>query len=183
MAFERTTAVILGTVSAGLLAGCSRGSLIEETRFSPGFSEHEFRRIVRGMSTSEVVGLVGLPLETTTQSWLEVWSYWPPSSGVSAPASGGTRVFDLFGQFTRLSFTESGAVGASSGAYLAGDFTGLSKEQVRAKLGEPSERVQIPFAIVYRYTLPLKSGNYRLREVHFDAAGKVSLTLAEFYGD
>lgn len=166
--------------------GCDRVMFGERTTFSAGYSEQKFQQVKQGMAVHEVVSLLGTPLTQTTQQWSEVWSYTPPESRSNAPTTNGSAsTFNLFGKVTHLQFTEAGVVAKVSGDYLAGSFVGLTKQQVQAKLGEPSQREAKPFEVIFHYTAAGKSGSgtYKRREVHFDATNKVSSVVAATYYD
>ena len=93
--------------------------------------------------------------------------------------------YNLFGKVTHLHFNESAIVAAASGDYLDGNSVGLTKQEVKAKFGEPSQRELKPFEIIYHYTSAAKagSGTYKRREVHFDATNKVTSVVAATYYD
>ncbi len=172
------------TLSAVWLSACDRVLYSEETKFMNGYSEQKFRQLKQGMSPEEVRALMGAPWATTTQSWSEVWSYFPRESQSSAiQGRDGSVSYNLFGKASNLRFAESGIVAAHSGDYLEGDFKGLTKQQVVARIGEPTRRELKQFEIIYHYTKPGKSGTYKKREVHFDSSSKVISTVTAVYYD
>ena len=178
----RVVSLIL-VVALGVLTGCNRALFNEQTQFATGYSEKQFKTVKQGMPLSEVVGLIGEPLQMSTQKWSEAWSYSPtPSKPDGTPSAGRVRTYDLFGRFTRLNFTKGGIVESTAGD-LHGHFTGLTKQQVLAKIGEPTERVLTEYAVIYHYTLPGKSGTYKAREVYLDASNRVSSAVAEMCYD
>jgi outer membrane protein assembly factor BamE (lipoprotein component of BamABCDE complex) len=173
-------------VASHLLIGCDRILLGESTKYSKGYSERAFRQVKRGMTVSEVLSLVGTPLNQDTQQWSEVWSYWPSESPpITSQSQNGSKIYNVFGKVSHLQFTQPGIVAAISGDYLDSNLVGLTREQVLARLGEPKERVLKAFEIIYHYSSPdaAGSGTYKRREVHFDTAGKVSSIVAEVYYD
>ena len=179
----RAISLIL-TVALGILTGCNRALFNEQTRFAPGYSESKFKLVSQGMPRSDVVGLIGEPLQISTQKWSEAWSYSPAASKPDGtPSAGGVRTYNLFGKFTRLNFTEGGVVESTAGDYLQGDFKGLTKQQVLARIGEPTERVLTEYGVICHYTLPGKSGTYKAREVYLDASNRVSSAVAEMCYD
>ena len=183
---SRLLIMIAAVLSSVLLIGCDRIMFGEQTKFSSGYSERKFQQMKQGMTVQEVVSLLGTPLTQTTQQWSEVWSYTPPESQPNTPRTkDGTSTYKLFGKVTHLRFTEAGVVAAVSGDYLEGNFVGLTKQQVQAKLGEPSQRELKRFEVIYHYTAAGKSGSgtYKRREVHFDATNKVSSVVAATYYD
>jgi hypothetical protein len=139
------------------------------------------------MSMAEVIGLLGEPFEVSTQSWSEVWCYRPREIQPVEPRSKKGDVYtyriNAFGKFTRLRFSESGVVETSWGDYLREDFVGLTKAQVVANSGQPTEREVTQFEIIYHYTRSGKSGTYKMRQVHFDVTNRVVSTVAETYYD
>jgi outer membrane protein assembly factor BamE (lipoprotein component of BamABCDE complex) len=178
--------MLAAVLSGTAFVGCDQVLYGEQTTFSGGYSEPRFNRIKHGMTVQEVVSLLGTPLAQTTQQWSEVWSYSPPKSEpYISRGKDGSTIYNLFGKATHLRFTEAGVVAAVSGDYLTGNFRLLTKEQVLAKLGQPSERELKQFEVIYHYTAPGKSGSgtYRRREVHFDGTNKVSSVVKATYYD
>ena len=93
--------------------------------------------------------------------------------------------YNLLGKVTHLRITEAGIVAAVSGDYLEGDFVGLTKQEILAKLGKPSQRQETPFEVVFHYSAAGKSGSgtYKRREIHFNATNKVSSVVTATYYD
>ena len=170
-----------------LLMGCDKVLHGEQTDFATGYSEGKFRQIKQWMAMQDVVSLLGMPLSQSTQEWSEVWSYWPPGKQPSVTRSkfGTTTVSNFFGPVTNLRFTPTGTVARASGDYLKEDFVGLTKDQVRAKVGEPGDRRLSEFQIIFHYAAPGKrgSGTYKRREVRFNASNNVSSVVAATYYD
>lgn len=168
--------------------GCDKILYGEQTDFATGYSESKFRQVKQGMAMQDVVSVLGMPLSQSTQEWSEVWSYWPPGKQPSATRSkfGTTTVFsNFFGPATHLGFTPTGTVADVSGNYLSEVLVGLTKEEVRAKVGEPGDRRLSEFQITFHYTAPGKrgSGTYKRREVRFNASNSVSAVIAATYYD
>jgi len=183
---SRVIVMVAAVLPLVFLTGCDRILFGEQTMFSSGFSEQKFQQIKNGMTAQEVISLLGTPLTQTTQQWSEVWSYSPAGSEPNTTrAKDGTTTYNLFGKVTHLRFTEAGVVAGVSGDYLDGNFIGLTKQQVREKLGEPSQREAKPFEVIYCYTAAGKSGSgtYKRREVHLDASNKVSSVVASTHYD
>jgi outer membrane protein assembly factor BamE (lipoprotein component of BamABCDE complex) len=183
---SRVIVMVAAVLPLVFLTGCDRILLGEQTIFSSGYSEQKFQQIKKGMTAQEVISLLGAPLTQATQQWSEVWSYSPAESEPNMTrAKDGTTTYNLFGKVTHLRFTEAGVVAEVTGDYLDGKFIGLTKQQVREKLGEPSERKAKQFEVIYCYTAAGKSGSgtYKRREVHFDATNKVSSVVVSTHYD
>lgn len=162
------------TIPATLLTGCDKVLHGESTIYASGFSERKFDQIKPGLRDSEVIVLLGSPLTQSTQEWAEVWSYYS-SSSPAASRTNGVMTFDLFGPVTKLDFSETGIVIATRGDYLVGDFTGMTKDGVRAKLGEPNHQEITEFATIYHYSKPSTGGGtFRIRAIHFNAEQRVA---------
>jgi outer membrane protein assembly factor BamE (lipoprotein component of BamABCDE complex) len=179
--------IALAALCSIFLLGCDQILHGEHTEFAGGYSEHKFQQIKQGMPMQDIVSLLGPPLSQRTQQWSEVWSYRPPGtqSTTTRTKDGATIFSNVFGKITHLRFTPIGTVMTMSGDYLSEDLAGLTKEQVRAKVGAPHSRTLREFQIIYRYTAPGKrgSGTYKRREVHFDGSNKVSSVVAKMYYD
>jgi hypothetical protein len=138
------------------------------------------------MKMDQVISLLGPPLTQGTQQWSEVWSYWPAGTAPNGKrAKDGATTYSLFGKVTHFRFTQSGTVAAVSGDYLDGDFVGATKEQIQARLGQPSQLEVKKFEIIFYYTAPGQSGSgtYKKRKVHFDASSNVCSVVATMYYD
>ena len=136
------------------------------------------------MSSSQVLAVLGAPLECRTQNWSEVWFYWPrATSPIERRESHNGLSYDLFGPATNFRLSEDGKVASFAGDYLHGDFVGISTNELVNRVGPPSRREVRDFQIIYRYSVPADSGSYKRREVLFDASGHVTSTVAAMYYD
>ncbi len=86
-----------GIVMDGVLARCFHGVIGDETTFSPGYSDHRFVKVRRGMHTDEVLSLLGEPLLRRTCDQArhigeaEVWWYYS-DAGFDLNKTGWRRV-------------------------------------------------------------------------------------------
>jgi hypothetical protein len=178
--------VALAAVSFVFLIGCDKILFGEHTEYAAGYSEGKFRQIKQGMAMREIIALLGPPLSQSTQEWSEVWLYRPPGTQPTVTRKGGVTTFsNMFGKVTHLRFTPTGTVADMSGDYLSENLVDLTKEQVRAKVGNPDDRIVRDFQIIYDYTAPGKrgTGTYKRREVGFDASNNVSSVVATTHYD
>lgn len=169
---------------AWVLIGCDH--ILEDTQYASGYSEGKFRDVKAGMIESEVGAILGKPIVVTTQSWIEVWSYY--RDGVASSNTNRTFrsthiSFSVPSAFTEFSFAPSGVVTNIAGDYLRDASIGLSRETVEAKWGKPQEVFSKPFARVFHFSRASAGGTYRMRQVHFDANGRVISVVAEMYYD
>jgi len=156
----------------------------EQTVYSFGYKESNFKKVLVGMSVEQVVDLLGKPLSQSTQMWSEVWIYVPTNAEpASSTSSKDISIFNVFGEITRLDFSESGRVTKKSGYYLEGDFVGLDKVQIQTALGRASQCEIKQFEQIYRYAAPANFGTFKIREIHFDVSNKVSSVLATTHYD
>jgi hypothetical protein len=167
-----------------IVIGCGKILYGEDTTYAKGYSSRKFNQIIKGMTSSQVLAVLGAPLECRTQNWSEVWHYWPrTNSPTERRESRNESSLNLFGPATNFRLSEDGKVAGFVGDYLQGDFVGISTNELVNRVGPPSRREVFDFQIKYRYSLPTDSGSYKMREVLFDASGHVTGTVAAMYYD
>ncbi len=172
--------VVLIVTLVGFVVGCGR--VLEDTNYASGYSEEKFRSIKKGMTVISVVGLLGKPLDVTTQNWSEVWIY---CSSDIRRGNDGAQYLNMFGPVTYLHMTLDGEVEKQAGDYLSKHFVGMNKDSVRREIGNPNRTEEREYGIIYKYTSPGKWGNgsYNRRDVYFDADGKVSKVISIYHAD
>lgn len=154
------------------------------TIYAPGFSEHNFRKVVLGMPPEQVVALLGNPLGVSTQDWSEVWYYYRGQLYEQQSVFTSTYKIPLDpDSYALLDFNYGGVVTNYSGKFLGLDVAGLTKAQVLEKFGKPSKLVSNEYVRVFYYSESPSSGNYWLRQVHFDFSNRVSSRVTGYYFD
>lgn len=188
----RTIAVVLGGSFVVLSAVLIRTEVFSwltmflfeaETHYAAGYSEKGFRNIRIGMTGEQVLAILGAPLSKDTRDRCDAWVYEPVAGKGAGPKGEQGRRYDLFGPFTRLDFDAEGRVCRVSGEYLKGQFQGLEKKEIIKKHGEPTKRYEWPYAVMWYYSSPGRSGTYKVRCVYLDEQNKVTSTEAYLFID
>lgn len=148
---------------------------LDDTEYSPGYTEANFDAVREGMTEGEVVRLLGRPLDSWKQDPGVVRWYGPPGSSVDE--GGGLHVPGSdWSKSAVIDFDPSGRT-----ARPGGPFAGASPDEVRAALGEPIREEVRRAVVLWRYTR--SDGHHHRRWVGFDAAGMVAEKRAYFYWD
>jgi len=163
-------------------------TLQDTTYYSPGYSEWNFRSIRLGMQESEVIRLLGQPLQADSDGPRITWYYGPSTLRVSD--DGGmwdtSGTFDNGRDYTVVSADEAGRVVNSSGSFLAvspGDLVGQLLPDVRKRFGDPRSVRDQPSSKYLVYSGTKVSGSYYTRRIGFDAKGRVNNLVAGWYQD
>ena len=180
---KRCVFLLLGVGVLLSFPACTRILTGEQTIYGTKYNEEAFNALRGGMSVEQVTQIIGAPLGVITQAFSDVWSYFPSPSSKPDKHSEGHFEYDLFGPYTHLAFDDKGAVRTVSGDYLKGSFIGKTKQDILGQFGSPGKKQSHPYAIIYRYTLPGKSGTYKVRNVFFDNMGNLINTDARIHVD
>src|SRR5882672_6338238 len=148
------------------LAGCSSDS---GTTYAPMFTEKGFQAIAPGMTSNQVINLLGSPLRVDRQSVSERWAYY--DSNQVAPATKTTILMssgEIISPNRGVSFDSYGTVVSQFG--LDDAVLGKDRNFVLRTAGAPSTAESNIANIVLNYTL---GGSHHVRAVLLDQKGHV----------
>ena len=161
-------AVVLASLAIyTVLRGTLLSTLVDRTVYPKGFSDAAFQKVAVGMAESEVIRLVGKPLET---SWVQT-----PETWFFDERPGGAEGHKLFGGNERaILFGDDGTVSQVRWTDQAKVRAGMSKGEVKSLVGEPAHTC--PASIkTFLYSRPGSPDSvYQLRKVSIDRKGQVS---------
>lgn len=161
------------------LCGCSSDS---GTSYAPLFNEQGFSAIVPGMSSNQVVSLIGLPLRIDRQTVSERWRYYDSNSVVQPDK---TTLFWTTGHTIApsrgVSFDSYGGVVSQFG--LDDDVLGKNREFVLRTVGNPSTIESNIANVILNYTLAKRTASHHVRAVLLDQDGNVMSKVAFYYQD
>lgn len=170
-------------LTVSVLAGIGWLVINQKTQYAPGYSKAKFKMVRVGMSSEEVIALLGTPYRTSTQRWSEIWRYFPPAKDQPPIDSVEFRQRIVPYTYTYLSFSPSGTVASFGGEYLGGELVGLTKTQILARFNQPNESISNEYVLVFHYSGSRNSSHYLFRNVYLDASNRVTQTEAGFYYD
>lgn len=187
------TLLLVVAGAAGMLAmpsclATAWQTLQDTTYYSPGYSEWNFGTIRPGMPESEVIRLLGQPLQAHGIEPRITWYYGPPTLRVSD--DGGlwdtSGTFDTGRGYTVVTADQGSRVVHATGGYLRinpDDLVGQTLSDVRKRFGEPHAVRDQPSSRYLIYSGTKVSGSYYTRGIDLDADGRVNRIVAGWYQD
>lgn len=196
--------IVLVSLAARFLAPYFVGGLYsislrlqDNTIYAERYDEAAFKRVRMGMTKRRVLEILGDPLYTRRIPACEIWFYYEGTGGEARRAAGRREHRRLLGlgrsRFTydgprplsRLEFDSCGKLIRLWGDYLKlpNVVGGVSREEIRAMAGEPTEIELQSEEQAYYYTMRGGADSYRVRTILFDESGKVTDVIREYSGD
>jgi hypothetical protein len=191
--FRVRTLLLVVVLAAGMLAvpSClvaAWQTLQDTTYYAPGYSEWNFRSIRPGMPESEVIRLLGQPLQAHGVEPRITWYYGPPTLRVSDDGGlwDASGTFDTGRGYTVITADQGRRVVQASGGFLRinpDDLVGQTLSDVRKRYDEPRAVREQPSSKYLVYSGTKVSGSYYTRGIGQDASGRVNSIIAGWSQD
>lgn len=159
--------------------------LEDSTDYAPGYTEARFKSIRDGMLEAEVRRVLGAPLRVVKATEYTEWIYGPSNLGVSE--DGGLYVSSSNpANYTIVMADGTGTITSITGSYLqyhGQALVGRPLAEMEARFGKPLRVIRQPAQKILVYSGSKVDGSYYIRNVGFDATGRVNSIVARFYQD